>query len=342
MYNKSVKIRKHPKINIGLIIFIIAIVFISFKTVKVLRSTNERGSLPYVQLLNIGMPIVENQIYDPDNFAENRVSLKTVLLEVFGLSNFNSFFIVNNELSFFNQNFTVDTNSSILKIDPFNLSDNSITKIDTDNIADETLKKALNSTKPEVLIYHTHTTEGFAGGGTDTTDDNYNIVGVGNTLAKELEEVYGISVVHDKTNHSVSYNESYSRSYPTLKSYVDKYKDFKLVIDLHRDSANSKAASTVSVNGVNAGKISFVSSKGSPFYNENKAIREEMIEKSKALFPGILNRTTEFNHGLCEPHQSIIKNSLLIECGSQLNTPEEAKETAKIIARLIAEELNKK
>ena len=39
-----------------------------------------------------------------------------------------------------------------------------------------------------------------------TTNSDVNVVGVGDILAKELEEGYGISVVHDKTNYSVSYN----------------------------------------------------------------------------------------------------------------------------------------
>ena len=342
MYNKNAKQKKKPKISIGLIIFIISIGFLSVKTINVLRSGNERGSLPYVQLLNIGMPIVEHQIYNPDNFAENRISLKTVFLEVFGLSNITNFSIVTNELSYFNQNFTNNSHSSVLSISPFNIDEGSITKIDTENISDGTLKKTLNNAKPEVLIYHTHTSEGFAGGGMDTTDEKYNIVGAGDALTKELEETYGISVVHDKTNHSVSYNESYARSYETLKGYIDKYKDYKLVIDLHRDSATSKAASTVNINGVNAAKMKFVGSKNSPYYPQNKAFRDAMTLKANELFPGMLYEPRDFDNGLCKPHQSIIKNSLLIECGTQLNTPDEAKETAKIIARLIAEELNKK
>ena len=41
----------------------------------------------------------------------------------------------------------------------------------------------------------------------ETANENDSVVGVGNALAKELEQNYGIATLHDKTNHSVSYDD---------------------------------------------------------------------------------------------------------------------------------------
>ena len=68
-----------------------------------------------------------------------------------------------------------------------------------------------------------------------------NVVGVGDVLANELEENYGISVIHDKTNHCISYNDSYTRSGETVDKYLQEYGDFKMIIHLHRDSLDDKS-----------------------------------------------------------------------------------------------------
>ena len=314
----------------------ISVLFMFF-CIYILKFSNVNYKLqfPYKYALNMSMPILKNSI----NTTE-RKTFSDILYNFFELPDITSLSIVNNEVSFF-KTFENESCEIANNITPFNINDEAITKISTEDIQDSSLKKALDNSKPEVLIYHTHTLEGFEGGGMDTRDENYKIVGIGEVLKNELEKEYGISVVHDKTNNCISYNKSYARSYETLKTYIDEYKDFKLIIDLHRDSANSKSATTININGKNAGKISFVSSKASPYYNDNKAFFEAMVNRSNELFPGLASIKKPFNHGLCEPHQSIQKNSLLIECGSNLNTPEEAKESAKIIARLIAEQLNK-
>ena len=333
MYNKR-NTTKFQGVCTPIIISIILIFFCI--SIVNLNGVKDKLQFPYKYILNMGMPILKSNsnIDDESSFSKNTI------YNLLGLSKINSSSIINNEVSFFNIG-TKNICEAGLDIKPFDINDEAITKITADGIADDSLKKNLDSSKPEVLIYHTHTLEGFEGGGMDTSDEKYNIVGIGDILAKELEETYGISVVHNKTNHCISYNKSYARSYETLKKYVDEYKGFKLIIDLHRDAANSKAATTLNINGVNVGKISFVSSKASPYYNDNKAFFEAMVNKSNELFPGLASIKKPFNHGLCEPHQSIQKNSLLIECGSNLNTPEEAAESAKIIARLIAEQLNK-
>jgi stage II sporulation protein P len=344
-----------PNINIGIIILLTVLIIFSYRVIKVLSNSTERGGFAYVQLLNFGMPVVENQIYNEGAYAENNLSVKRVCLEALGLTNINNFAIINNEVSFYRQGFTYNGEVASVDINPFRINDSSVAKVDNNNnnnnenkvdtksslAYDSKLKKNIDPSKPEVLIYHTHTTENYAEVGGDTLDENYSVVGVGSEISRILEEDYGISVIHDKTNHCVSYNDSYDRSNETVSRYLKKYGDFKMIIDLHRDSVENKSAVTTKINGENVARLMFVTSKNSPRYTKNNALAEEFLNKANTLFPGLAIKILPYNHGINSFNEGLSDNSMLIECGANINPSAEAKGSAKYIARLIAEHVNK-
>ena len=213
---------------------------------------------------------------------------------------------------------------------------------------DSSLKKTLNSSNVEVLIYHTHSHEGYAESGSDTEQEDFSVVGVGDVLAQELQDGYGISVIHDKTIHDTSpYNQSYYRSGPTVESYLNQFPNLKLIIDLHRDSGPSKDKTTVEINGQSLARVMFVTSKASPYYSEMMTTVNSMINTAKNLFPGLLadgnsgEGLYEYNHGSNNFNQDLSPACILTEFGTELNTAQEAKLSAKYLARLIAETLNK-
>ena len=212
-------------------------------------------------------------------------------------------------------------------------------------VYDPSLKKELDQSKPEVLIYHTHNSEGYTEERTSNNEE-HNVVGVGTLVAKELEENYGISVIHDKTNHSASYEQSYNKSRETVKKYINEYDDFKMVIDIHRDSVgeHNKKNLTANINGESLAKIMFVTTKNSQYFNDAESLAYRFINKANELFPDILRRqeTFKYDRGKNAFNQQYNKNSMLIEVGAEVNTSKEAQATAKYIARLIAEELNRK
>lgn len=98
----------------------------------------------------------------------------------------------------------------------------------------------------KILIYHTHTTEAYRQADEDlyqeqtpwrTTDNEHNVVRVGEELKKHLEAL-GYTVIHDTTNHEPpSLSTSYSRSEETMKAYLKKYPEIEMFIDLHRDAS---------------------------------------------------------------------------------------------------------
>ena len=123
------------------------------------------------------------------------------------------------------------------------------------------MKKTLNNAKPEVLIYHSHTSEAYRTSDKDTSktssssDQTKNVCAVGDVIAEELEKNYGIAVIHDKTVHDKGdYNGAYKKSGVTLDKYLKEYGNFKLIIDLHRDSVDKNAVTT-KINGENVAQI---------------------------------------------------------------------------------------
>ena len=342
-----------------MVILIIA-VFFCIRCIVVLNNYRERGAYAYVQLLNFCMPVVEELNYDASDYAENNLSIKNVILQSFGLSNLRFQDIVNNELSVFaqiNDNITgaVANNGGI---QPYEIKSNSvamITEEEKEAIAkespayDESLKKTLDEANPEVLIYHTHTHESYYDGGNvdegynyNTDNNDYNVVGVGDVLAKELQEGYGIAVIHDKTIHDTSYNDCYGRSNETVSSYLNQYGDFKLIIDLHRDSNSNRQAVTTEINGETVAKVMFVVAGNSRNYSSNIELDNKLIEIINRLFPSLLRSTNIFvyDSGINAFNLNLSNNIILLEDGSIANTATEAKLSAKYMARVIAEYIN--
>ena len=345
---KKYKINKKmkPNINIGVVVLILIISILFIRVVNVLKNNKERGAFAYVQLLNLGMPIIQSQVYDEGTYAENKLSLKNVGFEVLGLNNLSYKGIIQNEVSFFSD-IDSDDPKSTFTFNPFQVSEDSISKLPVNNdskntqIYNPSLKKEINKSKPEVLIYHSHTTENYNAAEPESSDENTNVVGVGDVLASELEENYGISVIHDKTDHCISYNDSYTRSGETVDKYLKQYGDFKMIIDLHRDSIDDKSVTTTQVYGMSASKIMFVNAKNSTRYEKNKELTDKVFAKTSELFPSLPIKILTYNRGKNAFNQSKSDGCLLFEIGSHTNTPEESKVTAECMARVIAEIINK-
>ncbi len=358
--------RKKHGISIGYIVLLALMIIFFIRAGSVVNSYRERGGLAYVQLLNYSMPVVKTQIYDSTAYRENKVTIKRVVVEALGLNKITTYGIIGNEVSFFSNINKVDSNGVLDSgskptfnlFEPYVVKEESIARVTEEELAelnktsaayDPSLKKTLDEANVEILIYHTHTHEGFAESGADTEQEDFSVVGVGEVLAQELEEGYGISVIHDKTVHDTSpYDQSYYRSGPTVQSYLDQFPNLKFVIDLHRNSGPSKDRTTVEINGQSLARIMFVTSQASPYYTEMMQAVNQMISTSEELFPGLLADGNngvglyEYPRGSNNFNQALSPACILTEFGTELNTAQEAKLSAKYLARLIAEYLNSK
>ena len=358
--------KKRNGISIGYIVLLGIMIIFFVRSGSIVNNYRERGGLAYVQLLNYSMPVVETQVYDSTAYRENKVNIKRVIIEALGLNKITTYGIVGSEVSFFNNikkfgaEGSIDntTKSTFGLFEPYVVKEESIARVTEEDLAElnktsaaynPDLKKTLDESNVEILLYHTHTHEGYAEAGSDTEQEDFSVVGVGDVLAQELEEGYGISVIHDKTIHDTSpYNQSYYRSEPTVQSYLNEFPNIKLVIDLHRNSGPTKEQTTTVINDQSLARLLFVTSKNSPNYSKMMEAVNGMISISEKLFPGLMGDGRdgkglyEYNSGSNTFNQKLSPACILTEFGTELNTAQEAKMSAKYLARVIAEYLNSK
>lgn len=201
---------------------------------------------------------------------------------------------------------------------------------------------------PQVLIMHTHATESFARDGTEpytetgvarTTDTSYNIVKVGDEIARIFEEM-GLNVLHDRTLYDYpSYNDAYSNSRAGVENYLAQYPTIQMVLDIHRDALVGSDGTiykpVLQIDGVKTAQVMLVVGSDDagayfPDWTEHLALAMELQQQMNSLWPGLARpitlRTARFN-------QQLTKGSLLVEVGSHGNSLEEALAGARLFAR---------
>lgn len=213
-----------------------------------------------------------------------------------------------------------------------------------------TLKSAEKG--PQILIMHTHTTEAYAMDGEDvyqesdparTTDNNYNMVRVGEEMKAVFEEM-GLSVVHDTTAYDYpGYNGSYGRSLAGIQAYLEKYPTIQVVLDVHRDALidskgtvyaktadidGEKTAQVMLVVGTNDGGLTHPDWKN--HFNLAVHLQAAMLAVNPKLPREIDLRAQRFN-------QHVTPGSLLVEVGTSGNTLKEALAGARLFARAAGE-----
>ena len=208
---------------------------------------------------------------------------------------------------------------------------------------------------PQVLIYHTHTTEAFLtkelsaypkDGQTRSRDNSRNVVMVGNAIEAQLRAA-GIGVVHDLTVHDYpAYNGSYNRSAQTIAKNLQKYPGIQVTLDIHRDamttSAGVRLKPTVKVNGKKAAQIMILSgcdddgTLGFPNWEYNLRLAVRFQKSLSDLFPGLAR---PLNFGPTKYNGNLTKGSLLVEVGTEVNTLDEAIYSGELLGKAIVKSL---
>lgn len=204
-----------------------------------------------------------------------------------------------------------------------------------------------DTSEPQVLIYHTHTTESFepyvrekydAGFNYRTTDETKNMVMVGDAIQAELE-AKGIGVIHVRTVHDYpSYNGSYGRSRESIVPILEQYPSIKVVLDIHRDAISGDGIAYqpyVEIDGKEAAQVMIISgcddgTLGMPSYIRNFRFACRLQERLEGDNPG-LTRPILFDYR--HYNQDLTTGSLLIEVGSHCNTLEQAQYSGQLIGR---------
>lgn len=191
---------------------------------------------------------------------------------------------------------------------------------------------------PQILIIHTHGSEAYTQAGLDrydaednsrTSDTRYNIVRVGDELAKIFEEA-GLRVIHDREIYDYpSYTGSYTRSGAAVEEYLEQYPDIAMVIDLHRDAlgADGVVYKTVAEEqGVCASQVmllvgSDASGLEHPNWQTNLSLALYLQQKVSEAHPTLMRPVSLVQQRY---NQHMTPGSMIIEVGSSGNTLQEA------------------
>ena len=213
-------------------------------------------------------------------------------------------------------------------------------------LMEQELDWALDDGQPRVLILHTHGTECYTRQeGEDfelqpnyrTLDEDYNMLSIGAEVCRVLEEA-GIRTVQDREIHDYpSFNSSYSNAREATDSHLRQYPTVSLVLDLHRDAADTPTGqmdTSARVNGREAAQLMLVvgSDAGGlehPGWQNNLAMGLKLQATLEKLYPGLCRPlnvcTMRFNEDLSP-------GALLIEVGAAGNSHEEAMVAARALA----------
>lgn len=191
---------------------------------------------------------------------------------------------------------------------------------------------------PQILIYHTHSQESYAG--SDKT-----VVDVGDVLTQLLEDTYGIKVLHHKGEYDVeSRDYAYSNALPDLIRILEEYPSIEVVIDLHRDGVNEDVHLVTTIDGKPTAKLMFFNGVSqtkkngkidyleNPYLEENLAFSFQMQLAARTYYP-TLTRDNYIKGYRYNMH--LMPKSLLVEVGAQTNTFEEAANAMEYLAKLL-------
>ena len=184
---------------------------------------------------------------------------------------------------------------------------------------------------PQILIYHTHSLEGYR----DSTDGDLDesVVGLGDYLTEILTGRYGFQVLHDRSTYDSDRDRAYGVAGPHLQQILKDNPTIEVVIDLHRDGVGNGTYLLTEVNDTVMAPVMFfnglsytnkngaLTSLKNPNLQTNLAFSLQMELLASEYYPGfsrgIYLKGLRYNMHYCP-------KSLLVEVGAQTNSLQEA------------------
>lgn len=192
-----------------------------------------------------------------------------------------------------------------------------------------------DSSAPQILIYHTHSQEGFV----DSVEGDVRttIVGVGDRLTEILRERFGYNVIHntnvyDYMDGELDRNRAYTLAAEDVKRILAENPSIEVLIDLHRDGVNEDTHLVTEVDGKPTAQFMFfnglsysrrngpISYLYNPYIGENLALSLQLKLACEKYYPGVSRKIylKSLRYNL-----HLRPKSLLVEAGAQTNTLEE-------------------
>lgn len=220
-------------------------------------------------------------------------------------------------------------------------------QLDARKFLEKDLTLRQDTSRPQILIYHSHSQEAFADSREGVEEDT--IVGVGSCLAEILRNLYGYQVIHVKEKFDLAggvmdRNSAYDYAREYIENVLAENPSIEVVLDLHRDGVSEDRRLVTQINGKDTAQIMFYNglsytvSYGSvdylpnPYIEDNLAFSFQLEYQAAQYYPdfyrGIYLAGLRYNLHL-RPR------ALLLEVGAQTNTVQEAKNAMEPFADLL-------
>lgn len=204
---------------------------------------------------------------------------------------------------------------------------------------------------PEVLIYHTHTTEayelldrGFYTNERSSRSENSaeNMVRVGEEICKTLEK-NGYKTIHDKTVYDTKYSGAYDRSRENVLKILKENPSVQIIIDVHRDAVYQKDGSRIKtvteINGRKAAQIMIISG-----CEDGNVTKFPNWERNLAFALNLQKQLSKDNESLVRPlmfcgrkyNMDLMPCAVSAEFGTDANTLSEAVYSAELFGESLS------
>ena len=211
------------------------------------------------------------------------------------------------------------------------------------NIAKETfnIKDLLNAPLPytlpkkgpQMLLFHTHTHEGYSDG------KSFGVLRAGEVLSQLLEKRYGFDVIHNGTINDNDYNSSYTSAWATTSGVLKGNRNLEVLFDIHRDGLEaSKGPLRVAskFNGKTYAQLMFVVGTdvllNNPGWKNNFSLALKIQKRLQEVCPGIARpiylSKKRYN-------EQIRNGALIIEVGGNGNKVEEVNNSMEVLSKCL-------
>ena len=204
-------------------------------------------------------------------------------------------------------------------------------QLDPEKLLKKNMKLKEDVDGPQILIYHTHSLEGYRD--SKAGDPEQSVVGLGDYLTEILTERYGFQVLHDRSTYDSDRDRAYGVAGPALQQILKDHPTIEVVIDLHRDGVGEDTYLLTEVNDTVMAPVMFfnglsytnkngsITSLKNPNLQTNLAFSLQMELIASEYYPGfsrgIYLKGLRYNMHYCP-------KSLLVEVGAQTNSLQEA------------------
>lgn len=232
-------------------------------------------------------------------------------------------------------------------VDASTMADDSLLDVQAFLAQDLSVEKRTDD-QPQILIYHTHSQEWFA----DTVKGNpaTTIMGVGQVLARILQDQYGYNVMHHLGQYDVENRDySYNTALPFLEQLLEENPTIEVVIDLHRDQVDEGTKLLTDVDGRptarfmffnglsqtrKLGKIGYLPNEN---LQKNLAFSFQMQALCNQFYPGLTRRIYLKGYRY---NMHLKARYLLVEMGAQTNSYQECYNACIPLAKILDMELS--